>query len=85
MRLIFLDLFFIVFMSANLSLAMDALWDTRWGCRNEKTLDSPGNHKNNELCSRQKTLGGVLLIVLVAWILTFGVSVFRLVERMARD
>lgn len=66
MRLIFLDLFFIVFDSANLSLAFEAI---------------KGNCES-QVCSRQKALASVLLIALIAWLLTFSISVMRLVERV---
>ena len=61
MRLIFLDLFFIVFDSANLSLAFEAI---------EGDCAYP-------VCSRQKALASVLLIALIAWLLTFSISVLR--------
>lgn len=61
MRLIFLDLFFIVFDSANLSLAFEAI---EGGCA-------------SAVCSLQKTLASVLLIALIAWLLTFSISVMR--------
>ena len=61
MRLIFLDLFFIVFDSANLSLAFEAI---EGSCQ-------------PSVCSRQKALASVLLIALVAWLLTFSISVMR--------
>lgn len=61
MRLIFLDLFFIVFDSANLSLAFEAI---------EGNCDS-------RVCHRQRALASVLLIALVAWLLTFSISVMR--------
>ena len=62
MRLIFLDLFFIVFDSANLSLAFEALGYGDCFV---------------QICSRQKALASVLLIALIAWLLTFGISVLR--------
>ena len=62
MRLIFLDLFFIVFDSANLSLAFEAIG---YGDCYE------------QICSRQKALASVLLIALIAWLLTFAISVLR--------
>lgn len=80
MRLILLDMFFIVFNSANLSLAFDALTDVRWSCRESQLhAVSPNNDgsANGGLCNRQRALSGVLLIALVAWLLTFAVSVFR--------
>lgn len=61
MRLIFLDLFFIVFDSANLSLAFEAI---------------EGNCYK-QVCSLQKALASVLLIALLAWLLTFSISVMR--------
>lgn len=68
MRLIFLDLFFIVFDSANLSLAFESLSDPV--C----TVESQGQ---DGICSRQKGLASVLLIALIAWLLTFSISVMR--------
>ena len=61
MRLIFLDLFFIVFDSANLSLAFEAI---QGDC-------------DFRVCTRQKALASVLLIALIAWLLTFSISVMR--------
>lgn len=72
LRLIFLDLFFIVFVSANLSLSCNALSD----CQREA-----GNDKDSQvvpsICARQKALASVLLIELIAWLLTFAISVLR--------
>lgn len=61
MRLIFLDLFFIVFDSANLSLAFEAI---EGDCQ-------------ERICDQQKALASVLLIALIAWLLTFSISVMR--------
>ena len=68
-RLIFLDLFFIVFDSANLSLAFGAVLDSDVVC-----VDGKLEHV---ICSRQTALASVLLIALIAWLLTFSVSVLR--------
>lgn len=67
MRLIFLDLFFIVCDSANLSLALMAVAHLDPKC---------GNCHNGWL----KALGGVLLIALLSWILAFAISVLRYVH-----
>ena len=83
-RLISLDLFFIVFSSANLSLAFDALTDVRGSCR-EGPIGLGLFDKNVALCQKQKGLAAMLLIVLIGWIGTFQVSIFRIVERVARD
>ena len=73
-RLIFLDLIFIVFDSANLSLAFEGLIrDERGVC------DLDGSGAQGEICRRQRGLASVLLIALIAWLLTFSTSVLRLV------
>lgn len=69
MRLIFLDLFFIVFDSANLSLAFAAVSDSA-------TICDDGDLEKG-ICHRQKALASVLLIALIAWLLTFSISVTR--------
>ncbi len=79
MRLIFLDLFFIVFDSANLSLAFENIGSgfctthfvTSTG---QPKIPSPDRHA---ICARQKGLASVLLIALIAWLLTFSISVLR--------
>jgi hypothetical protein len=78
MRLILLDLFFIVFDSANLSLAFDALSDVRWSCKDADGLGG-ATPRNRPLCVRQGALSSVLLVALVAWIITFSISVLRYV------
>ncbi|MCJ1430371.1 hypothetical protein MMC29_008289 [Sticta canariensis] len=82
MRLIFLDLFFIVFDSANLSLAFEAVSDSNSNCENSTT---PGNTTLFQqdakdfprICHQERALASVLLIALISWILTFSISVFR--------
>ena len=66
MRLIFLDLFFIVFDSANLSLAFEALSDFEGTCLPQSAV-----------CDQQTALAAVLLIALIAWLMTFSISVLR--------
>ncbi|KAF2204064.1 hypothetical protein GQ43DRAFT_438265 [Delitschia confertaspora ATCC 74209] len=84
MRLIFLDLLFIVFDSANLSLAFQALRDERWVCReNEHELERACSF-NDQICQRQKALTATLLIALFAWLITFAISTLRLIEKVAR-
>ena len=82
MRLIFLDLFFIVFESANLSLAFEAIQGGT--CANVTTAtntscsESPVNEKDlRHVCQMQKGLASVLLIALLAWLSTFAISVLR--------
>lgn len=76
MRLIFLDLIFIVFDSANLSLAFEALSDVTGSCTTAQ-INDVYDDRNETLCGRQKALASVLLIALIAWIMTFAISVLR--------
>jgi len=80
LRIVLLDLFFIVFQSANLALAFQSLSEATQGCgpRDE------GRFLEN-LCDRAEALSAVLLIALLAWLLTFSVSVLRLVERVTQE
>ncbi|KAF2870490.1 hypothetical protein BDV95DRAFT_573956 [Massariosphaeria phaeospora] len=84
MRLIFLDLAFIVFDSANLSLAFQSLTDERWACRDGPDTEGAICPYVQDICVRQKALTATLLIALVAWISTFAISTLRLIERVAR-
>lgn len=75
-RLILLDLFFIVFDSANLSLAFASLSDVTGSCT-EAEVNQELYPSNNAICVRQKALASVLLVALVAWLTTFAISVLR--------
>ncbi|KAL1303977.1 hypothetical protein AAFC00_000423 [Neodothiora populina] len=79
--LLLIDLYFIVFYSSNLSLAFDSLDDPRWACfDNESQFQNCPN--SAEICHSQKGLAGVLVVALVAWLITFMISVLRVVERL---
>ncbi|PKY08852.1 hypothetical protein P168DRAFT_286926 [Aspergillus campestris IBT 28561] len=82
-RLILLDIFFIVFDSANLSLAFEALSTARGACTNTE-VNRELAPKNDAICDRQIALASVLLVALIAWLTTFSISVLRLVERVAK-
>lgn len=74
MRLIFLDLIFIVFNSANLSLAYKAVAEpTAWYYSTDPLIKG----RRISIAREEAGLASVLLIVLVAWILTFGISIIR--------
>lgn len=90
-RLLFLDLLFIVFSAANLSLAFGTLVDQQWACY--ETPTGTGNNNNLQaavstcvadatLCRQQKSLCGILLVSTVAWLLTFTVSILRVIEKI---
>lgn len=70
-RLVLLDLFFIIFESANLSLAFASLVDENGACRADL------NGYSFTICSRIKALCVILMIALIAWSATFSVSIFR--------
>ncbi|OQE40844.1 hypothetical protein PENCOP_c005G01480 [Penicillium coprophilum] len=82
-RLLLLDIFFIVFDSANLSLAFFSLTEVTGACT-EAEVNQRINPQNNHICVRQKALASVLLVALLAWLMTFSISVLRLVERVAQ-
>jgi hypothetical protein len=70
-RLVLLDLFFIIFESANLALAFAALTDHDGSCQ------AGSNGLNDIICGRVKALCGILMLALIAWQLTFALSIFR--------
>jgi hypothetical protein len=74
MRLVLLDLFFIIFESANMAIAFGNLSDENGSCREGR------NGTNMHICDRVKTLCAFLLVALIAWSMTFAVSIFRYVE-----
>lgn len=82
MRLIFLDLIFIVFDSANLSLAFQFLTDPNWACQSFPDDNDDQCPRDVDICSRQKALTATLLIALIAWLMTFSISILRLMERV---
>ncbi|KAF2820992.1 hypothetical protein CC86DRAFT_373914 [Ophiobolus disseminans] len=84
MSLIFLDLAFIVFESANLSLAFQALTDDKWACRESPEFATSQCKYSKSICTRQKALTATLLIALLAWLSTFTISTLRLIHRVAR-
>ncbi|EAW07534.1 phospholipase D regulator [Aspergillus clavatus NRRL 1] len=82
-RLILLDIFFIVFDSANLSIAFESLSTVKGACTSAE-INQEISEKNDAICNRQIALASVLLIALLAWLTTFVISVLRLVERVAQ-
>ena len=70
-RLVLLDLFFIIFESANISLAFATLRDENGSCRAGPTPT------NVIICGRLQALCGILMVALIAWNATFSISIFR--------
>lgn len=77
MRLIFLDLFFIVFDAATVSLAFNTLSDPRWACYGPEESNKQTCGQDDEICARQAGLVSILLVSLIAWLLTFSISTLR--------
>ncbi|THC88559.1 hypothetical protein EYZ11_011990 [Aspergillus tanneri] len=75
-RLVLLDIFFIVFDSANLSLAFESLSTVSGACTVGE-INQEVTPKDDRICDRQKALASVLLIALIAWLTTFSISVLR--------
>lgn len=87
-RLIMLDMLFIIFSSANLSLAFNTEFDDEWVCRanpNTGDLSKVGVFYPTvaSICRRQRALAGFLFLVLVLWVVTFLVSLLRVVHRVS--
>ena len=71
--LVLLDLVFIIFESANISLAFATLHDDNGSCSVGPTP------VNLAICGRVRALCGILMIALIAWNATFTISIFRYV------
>ncbi|KAK9475341.1 uncharacterized protein V1510DRAFT_408922 [Dipodascopsis tothii] len=88
-KLIMLDLFFIIWSSANLSLTFNTLYDTGWICRSSAVSDEQLGYDptpySGGICSRQKGLAAFLFLTLFMWVFSFTVSIFRLVERVSSN
>jgi hypothetical protein len=74
-RLVLLDLFFVVFQSANLALSFESLTVDEGACKTN--ADPRTSPKFDNLCDSAESLSAVLLVSLTAWLLTFSVSVLR--------
>lgn len=77
-RLILLDLLFIIFNSADLGLAYQELFDSSGICQSTSTEDLPITR--GTICDRQRVLTAFLFLILVSWCVTFTIGVFRVVH-----
>ncbi|EDO19044.1 hypothetical protein Kpol_2000p8 [Vanderwaltozyma polyspora DSM 70294] len=85
LKLILFDLFFIIFSSANLALAFNTLYDPRWVCTGDGVED---NHldrypKLSYICRKQRALSSFLFIITFVWVMTFSLSIVRVVEKVS--
>ncbi|CCH61746.1 hypothetical protein TBLA_0F02040 [Henningerozyma blattae CBS 6284] len=81
LRLILLDLLFIIFFSATLSLTFETMTDNRWVCKghDEEIGKMPST------CRKQKALASFELITLVMWMLSFSISILRIVVKVSSN
>ncbi|KAK9375182.1 uncharacterized protein V1513DRAFT_399300 [Lipomyces chichibuensis] len=83
-KLIMLDLLFIIFSSANLSLSFNTLYDKQWLCQSPSVPSATdATPYDGPICSRQRGLASFLFLVLLMWVMTFTISIFRVVERVS--
>lgn len=78
LRLIICDLLFIIFLSATLSLTFKTMTDKNWVCRNEE-------FKLPSTCRKQKALVSFELVTLLTWLISFMVSVLRVVMKVSTN
>ncbi|QLQ79898.1 hypothetical protein HG537_0C05460 [Torulaspora globosa] len=85
LRLILLDLLFIIFSSANLALAFNTLYDKQWICTDDG--QSNGHFykypKVPYICKKQEALSAFLFVMLFMWVVTFTISIVRVVEKVS--
>ncbi|KTA98199.1 Regulator of phospholipase D SRF1 [Nakaseomyces glabratus] len=85
LKLILSDLLFIIFASANLALAFNTRFDKEWVCTGlgvtiaEEEVYYP---KIPYICRKQKALASFLFVLLFAWVVTFSVSIARVVDKV---
>lgn len=85
LKLILLDLLFIIFASANLALAFNTRYDKQWVCTGigptiqDTTYLYP---RIPYICGKQKALASFLFVLLFAWVVTFSVSIARVVDKV---
>lgn len=93
LRLLFLDLLFVIFSAANLALAFNTLADEQWACFDGNPSASNSNNalaasstcvRDELLCRRQKGLVSVLLLAEISWVAAFSISIFRVLDRIER-
>ncbi|KAG7194332.1 uncharacterized protein KQ657_004544 [Scheffersomyces spartinae] len=85
MKLILLDLLFIIFSAANLALAFNTLYDDKWACVRSNSFTKVGvpSGKIGSLCRRQRAMVSFLFMILCFWCLTFTISITRVVVRVS--
>lgn len=80
MRLILLDLLFIIFSSSNLSLSFNTLYDDRWVCVADEESSSP---RVGIICRLQRSQCAFLFVILCTWVVTFVISIIRVIQKVS--
>lgn len=86
MKVVLLDILFIIFSSANLALAFNTRYDREWVCSSyylDNTI-SQATHVSPSvpyICRKQKALSSFLFILLFAWVINVIFSMLRIVRR----
>jgi len=86
LKLILLDLLFIIFSSANLALAFNTRYDQQWVCTTDY-MDS-GLYKFpriSYICRKQKALSSFLFVLLFMWVGVFIIRIIRVVEKVSSN
>ncbi|CAI4317490.1 CIC_collapsed_G0007490.mRNA.1.CDS.1 [Saccharomyces cerevisiae] len=85
LKLILLDLLFIIFSSANLALAFNTRFDKEWVCTSIRRSNGStyGYPKIPRICRKQEALSAFLFVALFMWVITFSISIVRVVEKVS--
>ncbi|KAL6940443.1 hypothetical protein ACO0QE_004344 [Hanseniaspora vineae] len=83
LKIILLDLLFLLFCSANLALAFNSMYDAQWACHAGTDLNNR-SPKLNYVCRKQKALSSFLFIILCVWVLTFIIGIVRVVNKVGK-
>ncbi|SCU91967.1 LADA_0F13322g1_1 [Lachancea dasiensis] len=85
LKLILMDLLFIIFSSANLALTFNTLYDKQWVCTAGQSNQQDNLPKIDYICRKQRALAAFLFVVLFMWVVTFSISILRVVEKMSSN
>ncbi|KAG0671057.1 hypothetical protein C6P45_001344 [Maudiozyma exigua] len=86
LKLILLDLLFIIFSSANLALAFNTRYDQQWVCTTEYMESGLYKFpKISYICRKQKALSSFLFVLLFMWVGVFSISIIRVVEKVSSN
>ncbi|GMM55403.1 Srf1 protein [Maudiozyma humilis] len=86
LKLILLDLLFIIFSSANLALAFNTRYDREWVCTTDYTENGLYKYPRiSYICRKQKALSSFLFVLLFMWVVVFIISIIRVVKKVSSN